>query len=99
VELITLDKTINSYEVKGLTEDTLYNFEVIAKYSDGGLSDSAFISVLTDVLPSDVTPPANISNLNFTSVSTIVSFSFVLPSDEDFSHIIIYRDGNIIEPR
>jgi hypothetical protein len=43
--------------------------------------------------PTDTTPPAEVSNLNETHTNTQSNLSWTNPTDSDFSHIKILRDG------
>lgn len=45
---------------------------------------------------SDAMAPANISNLDYSVTDTTVDFTYDLPADDDFSHLIIERDGQVI---
>lgn len=91
-----LTKTSNSFTVNGLTPDTSYVFEIIAKYSDGTTSETKSITFVTNTQPVDITPPSDISNLSVVKTHDSANFVFTNPIDTDFSHIEVYRDGNLI---
>lgn len=89
---------VKSYSITGLTPETTYNFEVIAKYSDGTLSDPEKITVTTDEQPDDILAPDDITGLSVSVTSFDATFAWVNPPDTDFKHVRIYRDGELIEP-
>jgi hypothetical protein len=61
VEVTSLPKTSSSYSITGLNAETTYDFEVIAKYSDGGTSIAENIEILTDAAPIDSVSTANVT--------------------------------------
>lgn len=98
VQIANLSNTASSYSVSALTEMTGYNFEVIAKYKNQrGNSVPKSITVTTDPIPADTTPPGEISSLTVTKTSDIVNLIYQLPIDSDFSHLEIYRDNVLLE--
>lgn len=99
VEVAKIASNSQSYTITNLNPETDYVIEVIAEYSDGGLSTSAKIDVTTSVQPDDINPPGEISNLAFGVSSSGVTFSWINPPDTDFSHVRIYRDNQLIEDR
>lgn len=88
VEIVELPKTTTSYNVKNLESDSIYDFEVIAKYSDGGISKSAFISIKTN----QTKTAGEITGLKAKTTHERVDLSWSLPNAENFQHVIIYRD-------
>jgi len=96
VKIVELANTTSSYTVSGLASETSYNFEVIAKFESGN-SDSVSKTIVTDSLPVDSAPPGEIQNLSSGVSSTGVTFMYDLPTDTDFSHLKIYRDGELLE--
>jgi len=97
IEVATLANTAEVYSFTDLNSETIYNLEVIVKYTDGSLSPGEKITVTTDSKPIDIKPPAEISGLVFSESSNDVNFSWVNPIDNDFSHIKIFRDGVLIK--
>lgn len=97
IEIAQLPKTTNSYTVGGLLPETTYNFDVIAKYTNGGTSNSKSLSITTNVQPVDITAPSDISNLSVVNTFNTANFVYTLPIDTDFSHLEIYRDGTLIQ--
>jgi hypothetical protein len=97
IEVAQLANTSSSYSITGLTPDTLYSFEVIAKYSDGINSSGQTVSLTTDSAPLDSTAPSNITNVQVVKSDELASFMYTLPVDTDFSHLKIYRDGELKE--
>ncbi|MFC4323686.1 fibronectin type III domain-containing protein [Litchfieldia salsa] len=45
----------------------------------------------------DTIPPSEITDLSITSTTSSVEASYILPSDEDFSHLEIYRDNQLLK--
>ena len=45
----------------------------------------------------DITPPASISNLSYTNGTTWINWTWDDPVDEDFSHVLVYIDGEFRE--
>lgn len=99
LEITKLSSNTNSYTVNGLESETSYVFDVIAEYSDGTLSEAKTITSTTGIKPVDVTPPNDISNLSVVKTHESANFVFTFPVDSDFSHVEVYRDGNLINDR
>lgn len=55
VQIAEVPKTDDAYKNINLKDDTTYVYEVVAKYSDGGLSKPETVTVITNKKP--VTPP------------------------------------------
>lgn len=89
---------VQGYSITGLNPETTYNFEVIVKYTDGTLSDGEKITITTDKEPEDTLAPGEISGLSASVTSFDATFAWVNPTDTDFKHVRIYRDGELIEP-
>jgi hypothetical protein len=72
------------------------------------VNDAVSLSVLTledgvgsertGALPSDLVPPANVTDLNIETTDTTATLTYVLPMDEDFDHLEIYQDGVLVGP-
>lgn len=91
VEVANLSKDKNTYSAEDLEPEKSYNFEVIAKYSDGVDSVGKTITVVTDPPP----PPGEageIINLTAEAESQRVDLSWKLPESDIFKHVNIYRD-------
>lgn len=87
-----LAKNKNSYTIGSLKPKTSYEFEVIAKYTDGGKSESKKIKVTTDDAPPVPVVPKNVADLKVKATHERVDLSWTLPIMEDFKHVNIYRD-------
>jgi chitodextrinase len=87
-----------SYSDTGLTAGTTYTYEVSAvdtSGNEGTLSNSA--SATTDEETSDTTPPAQVTGLTATAVSTSqIDLAWDANSESDLDHYNIYRDGSKI---
>lgn len=98
VEVANVAKTASSHTISSLDPETVYTFNVIAVYEDGTESVAETVTVTTEPMPADTEPPPNITSVTHVKTDTIISFLYSLPVDTDFSHIKIYRDGELIEP-
>jgi hypothetical protein len=80
MEVANLEKTISTYSISGLAASTTYNFDVIAKYSDGSTSTIKSIEVLTDAAP---IISASTTNVNVNPGSLMInSFPAILEFEE-----------------
>ena len=79
----------NSYTLTGLTPDTTYNITLSTRDESGNLSSGSNL-VLHTV---DSVPPSEIRNLVTSETHDSVTLSWNNPSDADFSHVTIYRNG------
>lgn len=79
------------YLVKNLASETMYKFEVIAKYSNGMKSTPAMINVMTAAKPKPK-PAGDIEELKAEIKYNRVDLSWTLPHSENLKHVIIYRD-------
>jgi hypothetical protein len=64
--------------------------------SDATIYEFDFVSTPVIV---DTTPPGNITSLSFQPGEDNILFNYILPTDEDFSHLKILRDGVVISPK
>jgi chitodextrinase len=87
--------TSSNYNVTGLTNGETYYFAVTAVDDLGNESER---SVSVSVVPSaeDIYAPAEITNLNFNITDTKIDFTWTNPTDTDFDHVNIYKDGVLI---
>lgn len=79
----------NTYTLTGLTPDKTYNITISTRDTSGNLSSGANLSLRTV----DSIPPSDVSNVTTTSTHNSVSLSWNNPTDSDFSHVIIIRNG------
>jgi Fibronectin type III domain len=89
-----VSKSVNTYRFDSLQYDTPYVVKITSIDSSGNESNGTVLNVRTDHL--DSVPPGEISNINTSITDSRVDFSFTLPTDPDFSHIDIYRDGLLL---
>lgn len=89
VEVTTLSNVSSSYSINGLDPSTTYNFDVVAKYSDGINSTPKSISVTTDAPPE---PAGEIIELKAVPTHERVDLSWKLPESQNYKHVNIYRD-------
>jgi hypothetical protein len=54
---------------------------------DGGTTDP----------PPDTTPPSEVTNLSESHTDTTIDLSWTNPTDSDFSHCNVYRDGSLVQ--
>jgi len=92
VEVTQLPKTTSSYSINNLNENTTYNYEIIAKYSDGVNSAPLSKSVTTDSAPLPPEPVGEVIDLSATATHERVNLSWTLPESEELKHVNIYRD-------
>lgn len=87
--------TTNIFEVYNLEYDTKYNFTFYSVSNDGSKSSGISREI---ALPSDpnLIPSNNIFGLNHSVSDTNVSFNYSLPLDNNFSHLKIYRNNELI---
>lgn len=77
-----------SYTVTGLEPETEYQFDVMAKYVDGVLSESKTITAITLPPPK---PADDVAYFNAHAKYDRVDLSWTLPESENFKHVNIYR--------
>jgi hypothetical protein len=90
--------TTNSYSVTGLTNDTTYYFTVSAVDTSGNESAQSTSVSATPTAPTttDTTPPGEVTALSETHTDTTVDLTWTNPTDTDFSHSKVYRDGVLV---
>ena len=81
-----------TYEDKGLKEGTTYTYVVKAVDTSGHVSSGKSL-VLTTMKKPDTVAPMNVSNVKQTVDVNTVKFTWKNPTDHDFSHIMITRNG------
>lgn len=90
-KIVELPKDSRNHTIQGLEPDTEYNFEVITKYADGGLSEPVKKTIRTDKAPES--PPLDeVENVEIKAKHDRVDLSWNLPQSEGFHHVNIYRD-------
>jgi hypothetical protein len=91
-ELGTLSSTdlviSHAIPLLGLTQNTLYHFQVSSTDAAGNTAISA--DQIFTTLP-DLTPPANVSNFRATAGDSQISLSWTNPPDPDFAGVKILR--------
>lgn len=92
VEVVQLTNSSSSYSINSLDPETTYNFEVIAKYTNGSLSTGKTITVITDAAPPPLEPVGEVIELVVKPTHERVDLSWQLPESEDLKHVNIYRD-------
>ena len=89
VKANTKEKAI---KLEDLEPETEYNVTVRSYYSDGKFVDS----ITTFKTRKDSTPPGNVTNLKVKQDFNSMVLTFDKPTDADFSHVKIYRNGLLI---
>jgi hypothetical protein len=51
----------------------------------------------TGAVPSDLTPPGEVTNLAATFTDTTVTLTYEMPTDADFSHVQIFKDDVLVQ--
>jgi hypothetical protein len=78
------------YSDTGLAPITTYQYTVRTVDLSGNESQGVGLTVTTDA---DLIPPAEITGVTEAHTDTTVNFTWTNPTDSDFSHINVYRDG------
>lgn len=91
--LIKDNHTGSTFKDTGLTPDTTYNYKFVSYGMDGSKTAGREVSVKTNELPimDDVT------NLKASTTETSISLNYTFPESPNFSHVEIYRDGELIK--
>jgi len=92
VEIKNLSPATETYRITGLSPETTYEYDVIARYSDGGESKSVTVIVTTDSEPPPLMPAGEVTKLKADTKHDRVDLSWALPESDNFKHVIIYRD-------
>jgi hypothetical protein len=90
VEVADLTTSITSHSINGLVAETSYDFEVIAKYSDGIMATAKTVSISTNAMPINITGTTNV-NVNPGSL-LINSFPAIL----EFNDYIIGTSNAVL---
>lgn len=85
----------SAYILDDLEPDTDYLFEVVSVDVSG--NKSPMKSILAKTLMQDNIPPDNLLEVQHTVTENAVSFGFKLPTDEDFSHLEVYKGTTLIK--
>lgn len=82
------------------TTDTVFNFEDLKEYVEYTVTvrshyiDGKYIDAVKKFrTKKDTKPPANVTDLTLTAAGSSVILSWTNPTDEDFSHVRIYRNS------
>ncbi|MFW5935924.1 MAG: S8 family serine peptidase, partial [Candidatus Hadarchaeota archaeon] len=91
------ESNTNSYSDTGLSASTTYTYEVSAvdtSGNEGNKSDPASATTFEE----DTTPPAKVTNLTATAVSSSqIDLAWDANTEDDLDHYNIYRDDNFID--
>ncbi|MBT2661853.1 amyloid fiber anchoring/assembly protein TapA [Bacillus sp. ISL-45] len=92
----------NSYEDKGLTPSSEYEYKIIVVDESGVETNGVKITVSTDAeIVEDKIPPSAVTNTSLTrnGESPNITLVWQNPGDEDFSHVKIYKDDVLIQEK
>jgi len=89
------NNTDSTATVTGLTNDTSYTFKVTTVDTSGNESTGT-TTTATPTATTDTTAPGEVTSITSTIGTTTVDLSWVNPSDSDFSHVNIERNGTTI---
>lgn len=81
--------------IKNLEYNTEYNYTLTTVYEDGTRVNKEF-TFKTDKYV-DKKPPNEVSELSYVSTLDTVELSYKLPSDDDFNHVSIYKNGKLLK--
>jgi chitodextrinase len=87
--------TTKPYSITGLTNGTTYYFTVSSVDTSGNESTQS-TSVSSTPTVGDTTPPGEVTALSETHTDTTVDLTWTNPTDTDFSHSKVYRDGVLV---
>jgi len=90
------DFSSNPYQVEYTNVRYVVLRALLPKNSGVAMSVQEF-AVYGEIFVPDTIPPGEITNLQIQESDKSISFSWINPIDEDFSHVNIYRDGDLIE--
>ncbi|MPQ43588.1 fibronectin type III domain-containing protein [Clostridium tarantellae] len=98
-EIATVKNDANSYVIKGLDENKLYGFKVIAKYNNGKKSRPAYIRVRMNNGNYDIETPNKVEKLYAKEITNNdVLLSWEAPKNNvEVLQYIIYKDGELIK--
>lgn len=96
VYLNSVQHPATTFEVSGLTNGTIYSFQLSAKGATGGESAKTTAVTATPAIPADTTPPADPTGLTAAAGDGKVTLSWAANTDPDIQSYKIYRDGSYI---
>lgn len=94
---------MTSYALKDLTQLTKYKVTVSSLYYSAVYGQVEVPATYYFTTLADTTPPGEVKSLNINHQMTNKKAEFnglltyVLPTDRDFSHVVIYRDGTLLK--
>ena len=84
----------HSYNASGLSPDTTYEIGTRTVDESGNINTAWVWDTATTLSEADITPPANVSNLDETGRGTTwIKWSWTNPPDSDFNHTRVYING------
>ncbi|NOU98474.1 fibronectin type III domain-containing protein [Paenibacillus planticolens] len=85
------------YNVTGLTQATQYTFTVKAKDAANNIASGASVTATTAAQPADTTPPANVTGLTSSNLtSTGVTLSWTASVSSDIKDYNVYNGSTLI---
>lgn len=85
--------TDQTYELQNLKPGKEYTVTIRSYYTDGKYVDAITTFTTTN---KDTTPPGDVTNLKATENESGVLLEYNFPSDTDFSHVEIYKNGVLL---
>lgn len=93
-DVFVINQVATNYNFTGLTPSTLYNLKIRAKDPSNNYSAFKSISVTTNAIPSDTTPPAQPTGLASSGLtSRSVQLNWTANVEGDLSGYYIYKNG------
>jgi hypothetical protein len=94
VPVVTLERSINTFNDFGLTASTTYKYKFVAIYTDGYETNGIAITPKTTLPP----PVEKVKGVNVSTTYNRVNLSWTLPEQEGLKHVNIYREKIEEEP-
>lgn len=89
IQSFTKESGVTTYKDTGLEEETSYEYKVTATYIDDEETEGLKKTVKTLGPPK---PAGDVINLKATAEQERVNLSWILPKDQQFKHVNIYRE-------
>ncbi|WP_292352793.1 PGF-pre-PGF domain-containing protein, partial [Methanomethylovorans sp. PtaU1.Bin093] len=90
----TSGSSVNYYNATGLTEGLTYSIGLHTVDTSGNINSTWVNDSATTPIPSDITPPASVTDLGETDVGpTWINWTWTNPTAADFSHVMVYLNG------
>lgn len=93
-ELVQNNVKTSTFNDSNLKPNTQYTYKFVSVDLTGNKSNGKEVIIKTKQM--DTTAPSEITNLSYESSISKISFNYTFPIDEDFSHLRIYRNNELV---